>query len=183
MGGPWRNAQTIADLGRTMADWLEGRISTRPGYLDSRPEPETGRLILMLAYLNRAGFVTVDSQPGEEGPGYDGAYWRQKAYVEGYIDDRSPLLQKILRAAEGAGMGTIRASRKPAVPVPFTDRDGQPTAGITTKYPRNMLAREWNGIGRRAFRDLRAHGVHLIVYDPVWGRDDRLWPALANAIR
>ncbi|MBB4985006.1 DUF6919 domain-containing protein [Streptomyces nymphaeiformis] len=183
MGSVWRDAQSIADLGRTMADWLEGRIPARPGYFDSRPDTETSRLITTLAVLNRAGFVTVDSQPGEEGPGYDGAHWRQKAYVEGYIDDRGPLLPKILRAADTNGLSVIRASRKPAVPVPFADRDGQPVAGITTKYPRNQLAREWDGIGRRAFRDLRAHSVHLIAYDPVWGRDDRLWTALMGAVR
>ncbi|MFC8009133.1 DUF6919 domain-containing protein [Streptomyces cinereoruber] len=183
MGSVWRSAQTIGDLGRMMAGWLEGRIPARPGYYDTRPDTETNPLIPTLARLNRAGIVTVDSQPGLEGRGYDGAHWRQKAYVEAYIDDRGPLLQQILRAADAAGMGTIRANRPPSTPVPFTDRDGQPTAGITVRYPRNQLAREWEGIGRRAFRDLRAHGVHLVIYDPVWGRNDRLWPALDGVVR
>ncbi|WP_327160531.1 DUF6919 domain-containing protein [Streptomyces zaomyceticus] len=183
MGNVWRDARSIGDLGQNMADWLEGRISARPGYFDSRPDAETAHLVPALALLNRAGFVTVDSQPGLEGRGYDGAHWRQKAYVEGYVDDRGPLLKQVLRATEAAGMGVIRCSKPPVVPVPFTDRDGQPTAGITVKYPRNLLAREWDGIGRRAFRDLRAHGVHLAIYDPAWGRDDRLWPALAGAVR
>ncbi|PVC73488.1 hypothetical protein DBP18_14170 [Streptomyces sp. CS081A] len=183
MGNPWRSAQTIGGLGQVMADWLEGRIPARPGYYDTRPDTETDPLIPTLARLCRGGLVTVDSQPGLEGPGHDGAHWRQKAYVEGYIDDRGPLLRQILRAVDAAGMGTIRANRPPADPVPFTDRDGQPTAGITVRYPRNQLARDWEGIGRRAFRDLRAHGVHLVFYDPVWGRNDRLWPALDGAVR
>ncbi|MFJ5785349.1 DUF6919 domain-containing protein [Streptomyces hydrogenans] len=183
MSNVWRDARSIADLGQNMAGWLEGRIPARPGYYGSRPDSETLHLVPALVTLNRGGVVTVDSQPGLIGRGYDGAHWRQKAYVEVYIDDRGPLLKRVLRAAEAAGLAVIRCSKPPAVPVPFTDRDGQPTAGITVKYPRNQLAREWDGIGRQAFRDLRSHGAHLTFYDPVWGRDDRLWPALMGAVR
>lgn len=183
MSNVWRNAGSIADLGRCMADWLEGRIPARPGYLDSRPDSETLHLVPSLVALNRGGIVTVDSQPGLTGRGYDGAHWRQKAYVETFIDDRGPLLKRAVKAAESAGLAVIRNNRAPASPVPFTDRDGQPTAGITVKYPRNQLARDWEGTSRQVLRELRSHGTHLTFYDPVWGRDDRLWPALMGAVR
>ncbi|MFD6360181.1 DUF6919 domain-containing protein [Streptomyces roseolus] len=183
MGSVWRDARSIADLGECMASWLEGRIPARPGYLDSRPDQETLHLVPNLVALNRGGLVTVDSQPGLTGRGYDGAHWRQKAYVEVFIDDRGPLLKRAVKAAESAGLAVIRCNRPPAVPVPFTDRDGQPITGITVKYPRNQLARDWEGVGRQAFRELRSHGVHLTFYDPIWGRDDRLWPALMGVVR
>jgi hypothetical protein len=186
MGSVWRDARSMADLGLAMADWLEGRGPSWPGCdgpFGQEEENGARHLIRYLAAMNRAGLVTVCSQPGMEGPGYDGAHWRQKAFVEGYIDHRSPLLNKVLQAAASVGLLVVRGTRRPPEPVPVTDRNGQPVTGITVKYPRNLLAREWHGIGRHALRDLRDHGAHVTIYDPEWGRDDRLWPALIGAVR
>lgn len=52
----------------------------------------------------------------------------------------------------------------------------------TDSQPGNVemdCGRRWE---QRAIRELR-RSTYLILIDPVWGRDDRLWPALANAIR
>ncbi|RSS59808.1 DUF6919 domain-containing protein [Streptomyces sp. WAC01280] len=186
MGNVWRDARSIPDLGHAMAGWLEGRIPSWPGYDGPFGQEETNgarHLVPTLIALNRAGFVTVNSQPGTEGRGYDGAHWRQKAYLEGYLDDRSPFLVHVVRSVESAGMVVVRGTRRPARPIPFTDRDGEPVAGISVRLPRNQMAREWHGIGRQAMRDLRSRGVRLTLIDPIWGRDDRLWPALIGAVR
>jgi hypothetical protein len=183
MGSVWRDARTIEDLGVAMADWLEGRIPSWPGYYGPfGQEEENGarHLIPTLVALNRAGFVTTNSQPGMDGRDHDGSRWRQRAWVEGVVDDRSPLLDRLVQSAERAGMTVIRGRRTPQ-PVILTDRNGEPMSSIGHRYPRNQLAREWNGVGRHALRALRDHGAPVAFVDLVWGRDDRLWPTLRTA--
>lgn len=187
MGSVWRDARSIADLGRTMADWLEGRIPSWPGYdgaFGQEEEDGARHLIPTLAAVNRVGFVTVDSQPGTVS--YDSAgevTWRQRAYVQGVIDRRNPLLDRLIKAARSEGMTVRRGTRRPVEAIVLTEVRGEPFTGITTKLRRNYLAREWNGIGRHALKELRTHGVHLLICDQVWASDRRLWPLLQEAVR
>lgn len=182
MGSVWRDARSIADLGQAMVLWLEGSIPSWPGYAAGYgPDEETKHLIPTLVALNRAGFVTTNSQPGFDGRGFDGARWRQRAWVEGIIDCRGPLLDRLVQAGEQAGMTVVRG-RRASRPVVLTDRNGEPAAAIGSRYPRNQLAREWHGVGRHAMRALRDHGTHIALVDPVWGRDDQLWPLLHSLV-
>lgn len=182
---PWKKATSVADLGNLMADWLEGRISTRPAYCDTQPDEETDHLISILAACNRAGFVTTCSQPGEpETRGWDGRMYRQRAAVEGWVADRR-LLDRLRVSAKRAGIDVI--AHQPGVRwhdgIPVTDADREPyTWFARTDGHRNQIAYEWPGVGGRAVRELRK-STYLTLIDPAWGRDDRLWPALANAIR
>lgn len=184
MTNPWKNASSIADLGNAMADWLEGRGPTWPGYLDSQPDDETRHLIPTLVACCRAGFVTTCSQPGEPPTrGYDGRMWRQRAAVDGWIAE-GPLLDRIRRQAKPAGITVI--AHRPGVRfhagVPVTDADGEPyTWFARTQGHREQIAYEWNGIGGRAIRELRG-ATHLTLVDPVWGRDNQLWPVLDRAV-
>jgi hypothetical protein len=73
----WDKARTVADLGELTARWLEGSISWNPTYTNGDtyaaevgtfnrpPEDETKPYVHLLAAVNRAGFVTNFSQPGE----------------------------------------------------------------------------------------------------------------------
>jgi len=75
----WAAAVTLEQLGDLVAQWLEGRISSAPfNAVEGPPDSETGPLVPVLAQLNRSGFVTEDSQPGE----IDGD-WAQRAFVTG----------------------------------------------------------------------------------------------------
>lgn len=181
MGSVWRDASSIADIGQLMARWLTGEVRGWSGHGDG-VDPETRPLLPLLVALNRAGVITTESQPGEVGPGFDGAYWRQKAFLSAIVDDRSPLLGRLTRSVEAVGMTVLRGNRYPR-PTPLTDRDGETVFGLRGSLPRNHLAREWSCLGRQGLKELRDHGAVLNIVDPVWGRDDRLWPALANAIR
>ena len=102
----WEAARTLADLGELTAQWLEGAIASQPAYTPGcGPDPETAPLIPVLACCNRAGYVTNGSQPGEAGTGYDGAWWEQRAAVEGFA---SPAVaERIWEAAEPAGLTVI----------------------------------------------------------------------------
>jgi hypothetical protein len=181
MGSVWRDASTIADIGQLMARWLTGEVRGWSGHGDG-VDPETTHLLPTLVAVNRAGVITTNSQPGEIGPGYDGAHWRQKAYLSAIVDDRSPLLGRVIRTAQSAGMQVIRGTRRLDLTI-LTDRNGEPTMALAGTLPRNHLAREWSCLSRQGLKELRTHGAVLHFVDPVWGRDDRLWPALANAIR
>lgn len=186
MANPWKKATSVAELGHLMADWLEGRIRTAPLIVgEDGPDDETRHLIPILAACNRAGYVTTCSQPGQcPERGYDGRIWRQRAAVDGWVSDRR-LLDRICTHAKRNGITVI--AHRPGVKfhegVPVTDADGEPyTWFARTDGHRNQIAYEWNGVGGRAVRELR-RSTYLTLIDPVWGRDDRLWPALQQATR
>lgn len=185
MSNPWKKAASVADLGSLMADWLEGRISSWPGYEPGAdPDEETNHLIPVLAAANRAGYVTTCSQPGHPAErGYDGRTWRQRAAVEGWVADPR-LLDRVRTSAKRAGLTVV--AHRPGVQwhdgIPVTDADREPyTWFARTDGHRNQIAYEWKGIGGRVVRELR-RATYLTLIDPVWGRDDRLWPALADAL-
>ncbi|MER7623924.1 hypothetical protein [Streptomyces sp. NPDC126503] len=179
MGSAWRDARTIADLGQNMAGWLEGRVPSWPGYDGPFGQEETNgarHLVPTLIAANNAGFVTINSQPGETGDGY-----RQRASVDGIVHDHSPLLDRLL-ALQNQGFTVVRGWPKQQHVI--TEQDGQPfTTFGGWRWRRNDIHHIWRGVGHRARRELREHGTTIHIYDPVWGRDDRLWPALAGAVR
>ncbi|MFE7580775.1 DUF6919 domain-containing protein [Streptomyces gardneri] len=183
MGSVWRDACSINDLGRNMAGWLEGRVPAWPGYDGPFGQEETNsarHLVPTLVALNRAGFVTVNSQPGEDAY-HDGRHWRQRACVDGVVHDRSPLLRALLRLNRG-DITVVRGW--PMRQHAMTELDGE---SFTTyggfRLGRNHAAREWRGVGRQALRELREHGAVIHLHDTVWGRDNTLWPALMGAVR
>lgn len=181
---PWKKARTVPELGRLMARWLVGDIRTWPGYCATTTEPETRHLIPTLVAANRAGFVTTCSQPGMPlTRGYDGRMWRQRAMVDGWIAD-GRLLDCISSHANRAGV-TVIANQPgqrshPGVTVTEAGGEHQMQAGWIPGH-RELIATEWRGVGSDALRDLRS-AVHLTLVDPVWGRDDKLWPALRRAL-
>jgi hypothetical protein len=181
----WRDSRSIDELGGAMAGWLEGRIATHPG-CSAGPDDETLPLVPVLARLNRRGWVTTCSQPGDGGVAYDGQRWEQRAAVEGWISCRNPLLGPLIRRARAAGLivtaygpGRAVGPRRGLV----TGRLGNEATLSFGGCPRRFQRRtDLPGVGRLARRELALHGVALAVIDPVWGRDTWLWPLLDRAI-
>ncbi|MGW0904989.1 DUF6919 domain-containing protein [Streptomyces sp. NPDC002853] len=180
----WAAAQSFAELGELMARWLEGDLSVWPGYAPGYgPDDETSELIPVLAAANRAGFLTDQSQPGCDGPGFDGARWQQRAAVSGLVADVR-LLSRIRRVCEDAGLLVMLFSPTQGlwsheVPVSFRD-------GVTvTSFGRELSARErrfvWRGIGRSVMAQV-VDAWQVTIIDLEDGRNDRLWPALAEAL-
>ncbi|MGW7597240.1 DUF6919 domain-containing protein [Streptomyces antimycoticus] len=182
MGNPWKKAASVAELGQLTADWLEGRIRTSPMNVgDSGPDEETRHLIPVLAACNRAGCVTSCSQPGMVDRGQ---HWEQRAAIEAWVADKN-LLDRIRTSAKRAGIEVIahRADSGWRDGEVVTRVDGEPYTWFgRTMGRRGQIAYEWPGVGGRAVRELRT-ATYLTLIDPVWGRDNVLWPALANAIR
>lgn len=62
---PWGAATSLADLASLTADWIDGTLSDHPGW-SGPPDTETYQIAEPLIALNRAGWLTIDSQPGHE---------------------------------------------------------------------------------------------------------------------
>lgn len=174
----WAAAQTLPELADLMALWLEGELTMWPGYNDGAAE-ETTALIPTLAAANRGGFLTDQSQPGWDGPGFDGLRWQQRAAVTGFTTDEQ-LLTRLRQTGEAAGV-TVLISHPRLLPVgrgaTGTLRGGQPYTHFGEYMPSPILRHIWAGISRPAMAEvLDAWQVCLI--DPDINRNDRLWPAL-----
>lgn len=183
----WRTAETVADLGTLMAEWLTGQLPTRPGYWDTAPDAETTPLLPVLAAACRAGYVTTDSQPGEPPqPGYDGRTWEQRAAISGWIAD-AQLAAGIRTAARSAGLLVVATApgQRHRDSIPVTAATGPAGRQITTDFGwspghRRMISSVWPGISSSARRALRQATI-LTLVDPGWGRNDVLWAALECA--
>ncbi|MDT0306106.1 hypothetical protein RM780_03900 [Streptomyces sp. DSM 44917] len=172
----WRDARTLEDLAGLTALWLEGGLRRHPnGY--NQPDEETRDLIPALAAANRAGYLTDNSQPGCDEPGYDGARWQQRAAIEGWVADRA-LLHRLERAARNAGLLVSTDGG----PIAVTRRDGRPYTAFGARMSRRQISHAWRGLHPAAVGAL-ADATHLTIVDPEWGPHTRLWDALNAATR
>ena len=184
----WPSARTLCDLGQLTALWLEGDLATVPGYSD-RPAAETAPLVPVLAVLNRAGYVTNGSQPGDAGRGFDGGWWEQRAVVEGFAGPR--VTRRLTTAARAAGLIVIAhdPARLPRWRIRYRSRvavtreDGQPVTWFGAHLSRRHLRDAWTGYGachRNAVSDV-CRAWQVTVIDPQWGRPELLWQVLYGA--
>lgn len=179
----WAGARSLAELGELMARWLEGELSVWPGYAVAGPDEETADLIPLLARANRAGFLTDASQPGCDEPGFDGGRWEQRAAVSGLVGDEE-LLFALARVAETHRLTilvrtTDEAGQKPGVTA--TKVDGEPFTAFGLGLSRRDLRHIWQGVSRPAIDEITG-AVQVTLVDPVYGRNDRLWLALDEAV-
>lgn len=174
----WAAVQTLPELAELMALWLEGELSMWPGYGDGADE-ETSALIPTLVAANRAGFLTDQSQPGCDGPGFDGLRWQQHAAVTGLVVDEQ-LLTRIRRAGEDAGL-LVLISHPCLLPhgegVTVTVRGGRPYTAFGEHMPSRVLRRIWRDISSQALGQV-VGAWQLCLIDPDFDRNDRLWPLL-----
>ncbi|MFJ9012311.1 DUF6919 domain-containing protein [Streptomyces canus] len=178
----WRQAGSLAELGGLMARWLEGDLSVWPGYAVAGPDEETADLVPVLARLNRAGFVTDQSQPGCDEYGIYG-HWKQRAAVSGLVGDEQ-LLNALARVAEAERLTILvrtvdEASRRPGITA--TTVDGEAYTDFGGHLSRSDLRHIWLGTSWAALAEIEA-AWQVTLIDPVYGRTDRLWPALDEAL-
>lgn len=183
----WRSTHSLADLGGLMALWLEGEIASQPGYAPNwGPDEETTEagLVPVLAACNRAGYVTIASQPGfGPGPGYDGLIWAQRTAVEGFVKDPG-LLRRLVDAADAAGLEVELADQLDTGEngLTVTTRDGRPYTAFGGYLDDPNLRTIWPGIGTAALSEVFG-AVRVTIAAPEYGTGgDRLWNVLAQAI-
>jgi len=156
----WKSATSMADLGELVIAWLHGEIIQTPGHCGP-PCDETIPLIPSLTALNRAGFVTDNSQLAEF---MGGRTWN--TWVEGFASDET--LARIREACGGTDL-TVTACRGCA-----HECDG---SQVWWFCPWREVAGFWAERCPQVADELYdCWFVH--VEDPEPGRNDRLWPAL-----
>lgn len=179
----WQSATTLSDLGELTAQWLEGRIPSQPGYSPGYgPDPETDDLIPVLAAVNRSGFVTECSQPGEDCTGYDGAHWRQRAAVEGFADERTLDWLATFMDVAGVDIRWSKPRRKSfdhSTCIWVTEREGRGCTGFGTVMSAAQVESQYDDCSPAAIAALQ-DAWQVTIVDLEWGRNDRLWPALAG---
>lgn len=166
----WASTRTLPDLAELTAQWLEGRIASQPGYgrVDVH-EDDAPDLTTALIALNRAGYLTNDSQAGYDGEGYDGAHWQQVAAVTGFASWAT--VDWLADALVDTGFRIIaRPCRTrwqwPDPGVVVTYRDGVPVAEYGRQLDAPTIADLlYEGCGDAAIEAVCA-AMQVTIYDP-----------------
>jgi Domain of unknown function (DUF6919) len=171
----WGEAETLDDVGELTAQWLEGTIRSQPGYFGpvDVDEDYCPGLTATLVALNRAGFVTENSQASIGCPGYYRAPGEEcQAWVMGFIDAADTgLLASLVSTVEGAGFGVQvweGAARR--------RRFGLVPEGLGSQPSRGDIE-AWFGACSVDLVAVACRAWQVRVYDPTAGRND-LWPVL-----
>lgn len=173
----WSDARSLADLGVLVARWLEGGIEEWPGY-GGRPDEETVPLVPSLAAACRAGFVTLNSQPGGRET-VDGRVWEECAFVDGLVADDTLLTRLALQAwrfgvrvivhhGPGVDPGDARA-------VGWVD--GVQREWVGSRLDRDDVEFQFDGCHRDAVRQA-ADAWQVTLFEPSLLLGGRLWLTL-----
>lgn len=165
----WFGARTIPDLGRVCALYLEGKVTSQPGYVYGEPvDEETRKLLPVLIAANRAGFFTTSSQPAKA----DTGEWSEHAYVCGFAAEAEMTeLREMLNDQAGLSWRIRRACD-----AWDTERGGD-HIGWGAMSPRSIESSYATVCHDEAVKEL-LNAYQIIIEDHEAGRDDRLWPLL-----
>jgi hypothetical protein len=170
----WAQPLDLAMLGELTAQWLEGsRWSPWNG--DEPPDPETVQLVPYLAAMNRLGFATDLSQPGE----LDGE-WGQRAAVTGYCEHAQAECLASLSLRSDLVVITHYPGAEADYELAIT-RDREHCHTRLAGHNRYCLQEPWPGIHPRTVA-LLSECYYVAVCDPQWGRDGLLWPSVVAAL-
>jgi hypothetical protein len=160
----WASAKDMAGLGETVVAWLHGEVAQTPGHCGP-PCAETIPLISVLTLVNRAGVVTENSQ---RAGGRGDRIWN--AWVEGFAPD--DVMHRLRAMTDGTALRMVacRGSAHGYEGSLLRHLGECPAAAVmdfwTEACPAvaEQLAGSWN----------------VLIEDPEPGRNDRLWPLLAE---
>lgn len=177
----WQSARTIEDMAVLTDQWLRGLLLLHPNGHHRGPDPET----LPLADVNRAGILTIQSQPGELAAFHE-LPWRQRAFVTAFIAD--PTLARTLCAGAAEAGLVVRAYRPGRVDengkrgaVDVTTWGARVNTGTGNRVPPRAVRRILPGCRPQAVRAVR-DAWQITVIDPVLGRNTLLWPVLRRLV-
>lgn len=173
---PWRQADTFDELCELSAQFCEGKITHFNGYggLDPESDPIAG----WLAVLNRHGFLTECSQPGERRL-KDGT--SQRAYVSGWA--KEPLAMRLYCLGLEHGLITLVVPplEERYVRIPITLDGPHPFSWAGGFGGSNSILGLRDRLSWQALLDL-ATAWTVEIIDPTWGRAGFLWKAVLEAV-
>ncbi|HKT03482.1 MAG TPA: hypothetical protein VJT31_28475 [Rugosimonospora sp.] len=168
----WATAGTLSDLGDLVAGWLTGEYTETPMQCGP-PDEETELLIPVLVAANRAGYVTDFSQPGQP-RGADG--WQQRAAVCGYCDEATRT--RLAETVAGTELILLHEYGDSGIQVPVSLDNGAAFTWVGGAPPLDSWA---DAVSDKMVTEL-GESWYVTIMDPVWGRNDRLWPLLVQAL-
>lgn len=176
----WRQAATLPAAGELTARWLEGTSEYQPGTLAPRFDDETRPIARQLAALNRNGLFTKESQPGL-GPGAGHA---QREYVTGFCSAASAA--RLLRLSAETELITIAHApgevSQASVPVTLHDGEVVTVLGSSENPVASEQIQDWARETNDALALLLADSWYVELFDPVWGRQQHLLPAVLESL-
>jgi hypothetical protein len=160
----WASAKDMAGLGEMVVAWLNGEVAQTPGHCGP-PCAETIPLIPFLTLANRAGFVTENSQCADS---RGDRIWN--AWVEGFASDD---VTQRLRSMTGDGPLRMVACRGSA-----HEYEGSLLRHLG-ECPAAAVLDFWCEACPDVAGEL-GEAWNVLIEDPEPGRNDRLWPLLAE---
>lgn len=165
----WQEARTYSEICELTAQFIEGRSPFIPGY-DSVPDEETEEITGYLAAMNRAGFLTTGSQPGEH---------EQRAFVNGFAHEH--VARRIARVTLYTDLYVLAAPPWAVggyhIPVGLIDFRPCIWSGFSS------AEFEWfeEVCSTEVMREL-VQTWSISAIDLSWGRKDYLWQNLCAAL-
>lgn len=179
----WKAAKSFEDLCELMALFVLGEMKFSPGYFAESVTEETKSIATYLARINRAGFLTIDSQPGSPLKGKSG----QRAYVCGYAHPNTAavlsarLVPTDLYFNEFHSFEPLwRSGEVGEHRIAVTLSNGTTLTSVANCNSTNDLQSFWEDIGHAAYDDLEQMN-YCIGIDFQWGRSDELFRQIADA--
>jgi hypothetical protein len=175
----WRQAGTILAAGELTARWLEGRSQYQPGTFTPGIDDETKSIAGELAELNRTGLFTKESQPGVLAEGHS-----QRAYVTGFCTAESAAALLALSGRTDLVTVAHAPGEVSQASIPVTVQDGEVATvlGSSEGPTGEEQLRDWSAEANDTLALLLADSWYVEVFDPVWGRNGVLLPAVLTAL-
>jgi hypothetical protein len=177
----WRGAQSFAELCALGARFVTGELRAFPGWGRESLDEESRPLVPVLELCNRAGLLTLASQPGcAQRMDSEGRVGSQRAFVVGFANEAAvSALRSITRAdlmvvthAPGARMGAaVETGRSGDEPCLW---GGHAAAREELRLFRPVLS-------HAALRELEAQSLAWAI-DLAWEERDDLWRDLREAL-
>lgn len=173
--GPWAGTSSFGELLALTARFLGGEPIGFPGWATAESDEESDDMQPTLLAANRAGLLSVASQPGEPfGPGHDGLTWGGRAFIGGFA--QAGQAANIQAQAERAGLWAKDGDKEGPFDIPAGLRDGIPYLLLGSDAKSHELELFRDRVGPEALAAVEA-ATFLWVIDPVWGRRERLCAA------
>jgi hypothetical protein len=175
----WRQAASIPAAGELTARWLEGRSEYQPGTFSPGFDDETRSIAVELAGLNRAGLFTKESQPGILAEGH-----AQRAYVTGFctVESAAALLDLSGRSDLVTVAHAPGETSQASIPVTLQDGEVVTVLGSSEGPVGDDQLRDWSEEANEDLALVLAESWYVEIFDPVWGRNGVLLPAVLGVL-
>lgn len=167
----WQSAKTFSELCDLTGQFINNDIDFMPAYFEAGVAEETNPLVPSLVELNKSGFMTIDSQPGEKDED-----WQQRAFVDGFAMKDTALKLAALTLSTDLFVGAFPPENSSGISIPVVIRDFKPHAwGGFSQFE---ALENFEGICSADAMSELSQAWFVTIIDLQWGRQNYLWEKL-----